>query len=292
MRRALLLLAVGVTSVGAAAPLIRLTQAPPVTTAFLRTLLGGLVLLLVVLATRRPLPRGADLRRALACGALLGVHFALWFASLTMTTVAASTVLVCTQPVFVALLAWLLLGERTPRRGVFGIGVAVLGSVGIALDATAPHGVAAEPLLGNLLALAGAVVIAGYPIVGRGMSRSVDTLAFSAVVALAAAATLALACVLTGSPLLAPSAHWPALVTLAIVPTVIGQTALNAALKLLPAAFVSGAILGEPVIATAIAWAFLQEAPGAQTLGGSALVLAGVWLLLSRIPSLSPSGPP
>lgn len=292
MRRALLLLAVGVSSVGAAAPLIRLVQAPPVTTAFLRTLIGGLVMLAMVLATRRPLPRGADLRRALACGVLLGVHFALWFASLTLTTVAASTVLVCTQPVFVALLAWLLLRERTPRRGVLGIAVAVIGSAGIALDPTAPAGIAAQPLAGNLLALAGAVVIAGYPIVARGMSRGVDTLAFSAVVALGAAATLALACLMTGSPLLEPGAHWAALVTLAIVPTVIGQTALNAALKLLPAAFVSGAILGEPVIATAIAWGFLQEAPGAQTLGGSALVLAGVWLLLSRVPALNPSDPP
>jgi drug/metabolite transporter (DMT)-like permease len=292
VRRALLLLAVGVTSVGAAAPLIRLVQAPPVTTAFLRTLIGGLVLVAMVLATRRPLPRGADLRRALACGVLLGVHFALWFASLTLTTVAASTVLVCTQPVFVALLAWLLLRERTPRRGVLGIAIAVIGCAGIALDPTEPAGIAAQPLAGNLMALAGAVVIAGYPIVARGMSRGVDTLAFSAVVALAAAATLALACLMTGSPLLEPGAHWAALVTLAIVPTVIGQTALNAALKLLPAAFVSGAILGEPVIATAIAWGFLHEAPGAQTLGGSALVLAGVWLLLSRVPALNPSDPP
>lgn len=292
MRRALLLLAVGVTSVGAAAPLIRLVNAPPVTTAFLRTLIGGLVLLALVLVGRRTLPRGADLRRALACGALLGVHFALWFASLTMTTVAASTVLVCTQPVFVALLAWLVLAEKTPRRGLVGIAVAVLGSAAIAFDLP-PHGDAgARPLLGNALALAGAIVIAGYPIVGRGMSKSVDTLAFSAVVALAAAGTLAIACLITASPLVDTEARWPALIALAIVPTVIGQTALNAALRHLPAAFVSGAILGEPVIATLVAWALLDETPGGQTLAGSGLVALGVWLLLSRVPSISRSDRP
>ena len=292
MRRALILLAIGVTSVGAAAPLIRVAHAPPVTTAFLRTLIGGLVLTVLVLLRRRPWPRGADLRRALACGGLLGVHFALWFASLVLTTVAASTVLVCSQPVFVAALAWLLLGERTPRRGLLGIGVAVVGCAAIALDLRAGPGAAAQPLVGNLLALAGAGVIAGYPIVGRGMSKGVDTLGFSAVVALSAAATLAGCCALTGSPLYCADASWPALVTLALVPTVLGQTALNAALKVLPAALVSGAILGEPVIATAIAWALLDETPGGATLAGSALVMVGVWLLLSRAPGVSRSDPP
>ncbi|OGQ12696.1 MAG: hypothetical protein A2138_11565 [Deltaproteobacteria bacterium RBG_16_71_12] len=292
MRRALILLALGVTSVGAAAPLIRLAHAPPVTAAFLRTLIGGLVLFAVVVTARRPLPRGPDLRRALACGAVLGVHFALWFASLGMTTVAASTVLVCLQPVFVAALAWLLLGERTPVRGLVGIAVAVAGSGVIALDLPGDTDAAGAPLVGNLLALAGAAVIAGYPIIARRVDQRVDTLAFSAVVSLAAAATLAVCCVLTGSPLYDADASWPALVALALVPTVIGQTALNAALKHLPAAIVSGAILGEPVIATAVAWLALHEEPGGFTLGGSALVLFGVSLLFARTAKISRSAQP
>lgn len=285
----MLLLALGVVSVGAAAPLIRLAHAAPVTAAFLRTLIGGFVLLTVVVAARRPLPRGVDLRRALVCGAVLGVHFALWFASLGLTTVAASTVLVCLQPVFVAVLAWLLLGERTQARGLVGIGVAVGGSAVIALDLPGGGDAAHAPLLGNLLALAGAAAIAGYPIIARRVDKRVDTLAFSAVVSLAAAAMLAVCCVVTGSPLYDPGASWPALLALALVPTVIGQTALNAALKHLPAVFVSGAILGEPVIATAVAWLVLHEQPGGLTLFGSALVLLGVWLLFSR--ATTPTAP-
>lgn len=280
--RALLLVAVGVLSVGAAAPLIRLAHAPPVTTAFLRTLVGGLLLLGLATALRRALPRGGDLTRALVCGVVLGVHFALWFASLTMTTVAASTVLVCIQPVFVAVLARMVLGERTHARGLVGIAVAISGCAVIALAQQSGTAADPRPTTGNLLALAGAVVIAAYPIVARRVDKRVDTLAFSAVVSLTAAATLACCCVAVGSPLYHPGANWPALLALALVPTVIGQTALNAALKHLPAAFVSGAILGEPVIATGVAWLALHEAPGAQTLGGSALVLVGVWLLFSK----------
>lgn len=276
------LLAIGVASVGAAAPLIRLTHAPPVTTAFLRTLIGGLVLLAVVLLQRRRLPRDKELRRALLCGAILGVHFALWFVSLSMTTVAASTVLVCIQPVFVAGLAAVFLHERTGARGLAGIAIAVVGAALIALDQTAGTAPAPHPIFGNALALAGAVVVAFYPIIARRQDKGTDTLAFSAVVALAAALTLALVALVIGQPLVAPDPSWPALLLLALVPTVVGQTALNAAIRHLPAPLVAGSILGEPVIATLVAWAALDEVPGTETATGALVVIVGLYLLVVR----------
>jgi drug/metabolite transporter (DMT)-like permease len=276
------LLALGVTAVGAAAPLIRLTHAPPVSAAFLRTLIGGLALLAVVVAQRRTLPHGRERVRALACGAILGLHFALWFVSLTMTTVAASTVLVCIQPVFVAALAAVLLKEHTDARGLLGIAVAVGGAALIAADGDAGHAPAPAPLLGNLLALAGALVVAFYPIVARRQHKDTDTLAFSALVALAAAVTLGAVAIVIGQPLLPQEVAWPAVLLLALIPTVIGQTALNAAIKHLPAAFVAGSILGEPVIATAAAALLLDETPGILTAVGSLIVLTGLFLLIAR----------
>jgi drug/metabolite transporter (DMT)-like permease len=289
--RAMLFVAVGVASVGAAAPLIRLTEAPAVSAAFLRTLLGGLLLLVLCAALRRPLPRGADLRRSVVCGVVLGAHFALWFASLLMTSVAASTVLVCVQPVFVAALSFVFIGERTPSRGLWGIGIAVAGAAAIAVDGPASGG-GERALWGNALALAGALVIAVYPLVARRLSPAVDTLGFSATTTLFASATLWLCCIATSSPTWSLVADgrgraavvWPAVLGLALLPTVIGQTSLNAALRVLPAAVVSGAILGEPVIAAFIAWLVFDERPGPLSLVGSAGVLAGVALLLRAAP--------
>lgn len=277
------LLATGVLSVGAAAILVRLADAPALSLSFWRTLFGGLALLVVVVALRRPLPRGEPLARALVAGALLGAHFWLWIASLDKTSVAASVVLVCLQPVFVTLFAFVLFRERTGWGAALGIAVALVGTGLIALDVPANvGGHAAERTLGNLLALAGAVAIAAYVLVGRRTAHKVDVLAYSATVSLAAAAALLVPLLLSAQPLPATPSSWGWVLALALGPQLVGHTALNAALARLPASIVSGSILGEPVIATALAWIFLEERPGPLTLAGSVVVLAGLFLLLRR----------
>lgn len=277
-------LAIGVLSVGAAAILIRKAESPALVVSFWRTLVGGLALFVVVTVLRRPLPRGTHLKRALAAGALLGAHFWLWIESLDHTTVAASVVLVCLQPVFVVLLARVLLREHTPRLAMLGIVVALAGTIPIALDSpsstTAPTGA----LFGDALALAGAIAIALYVIVGRRREKDgppVDVLAYSSVVSLVASVTLFVPLVVF-APSLTPTSNiaWAWVIALALGPQLIGHTALNAALARLPASIVSGAILGEPLIATALAWAFLDEKPGTLTIVGSAVTLVGLAMLL------------
>ena len=162
-----ILLALGVISVGAAAILIRLADAPALAVSFWRTLIGGLALFVVVKAMGRPLPRGEHLKRAIAAGVLLGAHFWLWIASLDYTSVAASVGLVCLQPVFVVVLARVFLAEATARVVVIGILVALSGTVLIALDhdETAGGGSTSSStaLLGDGLALLGAVARRASP---------------------------------------------------------------------------------------------------------------------------------
>jgi drug/metabolite transporter (DMT)-like permease len=278
-------LAIGVLSVGAAAILIRKAESPALVVSFWRTLVGGLALLVVVTALRRPLPRGTHMKRALAAGALLGAHFWLWIESLDHTTVAASVVLVCLQPVFVVIFARVLLREHTPRLAMFGIAIALAGTIPIALDS--PSGAApTAALFGDALALAGAIAIALYVIVGRRRSSEakdvpVDVLAYSSVVSVVASLTLFVP-LLVFAPAFVPTTNiaWLWVIALALGPQLIGHTALNAALAKLPASIVSGAILGEPVIATALAWLFLDEKPGALTMAGSAVTLVGLAMLL------------
>ncbi len=283
-RTGLLLLAVAVVSVGAAAVLIRLAAAPPLTAAFFRLACGAGVLGAAVALRRRPSAERTatvHVRRVVVAGVLLALHFALWIASLERTTVTASVVLVCLQPVFVAVIAWLALRERTPPRALAGIVVALVGAVAVASDGAGgpPAAGARGTLVGDVLALAGAVAIAGYVLVLR--SQRGDVLVTSAWVTTTAAAVLLPACLVAGAPLTPVSttqAGW--LLALALGPQVIGHTALNAALQRLPASMVSGSILGEPVIASGLAWLLLDERPGWRTAAGSVVTLAGVALLL------------
>jgi drug/metabolite transporter (DMT)-like permease len=98
-----------------------------------------------------------------ASGAALGAHFGFWISSLDHTSVAASVVLVSSQPMLVAILAYLLFGERTLPLSFAGILVALAGTAVIAGD----NSVGSATFLGNALALIGALTVAVYVLIGR-----------------------------------------------------------------------------------------------------------------------------
>lgn len=279
-RGALVALALGVLAVSAAAIFVRKAGAPPLAASFWRLAIASAVLMPVAFARRERGPRGRGATATIAAGAFLGLHFGTWIASLDRTSVAASVVLVCTQPVWVAILARVVLGEATPARTWAGIGVALAGVVAIAADGAG----AGNDLSGDALALGGAVAIAAYVLVGRAIRDvGIGLFMYSALVSVVGAALLLPAAIVAGEPLVGFStATWGWLVGLALIPHVLGHTLLNQALRALPAATVSGAILAEPVVSTLLAAVFLDEVPGALTIAGGAVVLGGLWLLLSR----------
>ena len=197
-RIALPAVAVGVLAVSAAAIFIRLADAPALAVAFWRNALGMLVLVPIALYRRDAFPRGRALWAGVASGVALGAHFGFWISSLDYTSVAASVVLVCTQPVFVAILAFLVFGERTSPLSFFGILVALAGTVAIASDGS----VGSATFFGNALAMVGAITVAVYVLVGRSLrTTGVGVLPYSVVVYASAAATLLPAALFAGAPL-------------------------------------------------------------------------------------------
>nr|MBA3471117.1 DMT family transporter [Herpetosiphonaceae bacterium] len=112
-----------------------------------------------------------DVLLALASGVLLALHFAAWFGSLVYTSIASSTALVATIPIFVGVASVVLLGERLPRMVVAGIGIAVVGSIVIGISDGGAGATGSNPLLGDLLALVGAAAAAGYYLFGRSVRR-------------------------------------------------------------------------------------------------------------------------
>jgi len=277
-RLALPAVVVGVVAVGSAAVLIRLAEAPALAVAFWRCALGAALLLPFALARRERFPRGRELRVGVASGVALGAHFGLWISSLDYTSVAASVVLVSTQPVFVAVLAYLLFGERTSALSLAGILLAIAGTVLIAADRSAGQ---AAPL-GNALALAGALAVAFYVLIGRSSrTGGLGVLPYSVVVYSSAALVLLAAGLAWGVRMWGfPPETWLWLWAITLGPQLMGHTVFNWALRYVEASVVSGSILAEPVIAALLAWAVLAERPGWPTLAGGAVVLLGLALLL------------
>ena len=222
-----------------------------------------------------------DERRLLClAGALLALHFVLWIASLSYTSVASSVVLVTASPLFVALSSWLLFHERLRRATFTGIAISLAGAIAIGYAGVA-HGGSA--LSGNVLALLAALAMAGYLLIGRRVRRSAGLLAYSTVVFSVAALVLLGAVVLSGTSLAGYSrATYGAVLALALVPQLVGHMSLNWALRFMPATMVTVAVLGEPVGATTLAWWVLGETPTSLEVLGGALILAGIGLAFLR----------
>jgi drug/metabolite transporter (DMT)-like permease len=284
-RFALPAVAVGVLAVSAAAIFIRLAEAPAVAVAFWRCALGAALLLPPALVRRERFPRGRDLYVAVASGVALGAHFGFWISSLDYTSVAASVVLVSTQPVFVAILAYLLFGERTSPLSFAGILAALAGTAIIAGD----DSVGSAALLGNALALVGAVTVAVYVLIGRSSrTGGIGVLPYSVVVYSAAALALLPVALALDVRLWGYSGEtWFWLWAITLGPQIMGHTVFNWALRYVEASVVSGTILAEPVVSSLLAWLILFERPGLPTILGGAVVLFGLFMLLRgyRVPS-------
>lgn len=303
---AALVLALAVFGISWAAPLIRLSTAPPLVIAAWRLVIAESVLL-VILVWRgdwrawRTLSPGDHLIAA-GAGGMLALHFWSWNASLAYTTVAASVVLVNLQPAIVAVGSAFLLHEAVTRRQALGLTVGILGAVLVAAPAmlgtgaatglatVAPFGMPPR-IFGDLLALIGAVTASLYYLAGRRLRATLDLVPYVALVyGWCTLALLALALV-RGDPLGPYGAQdWAIFAALAAGPMLLGHTGMNWALKHLPAHVVNLTVLGEPVGASLLAMLIpaIGERPDLWTIAGGALILAGaIWAL--RGPKTEPA---
>ncbi|AEH37420.1 DMT family transporter [Halopiger xanaduensis] len=275
-------LAVAVFAASTSAILVRWSGAPSSVAAFYRVLFTTAVVAPVALLRHRGefarLSR-SDLAGAVVAGVALAVHFAAWFESLNYTSVAASVTLVQTQPIFVALGAGLVLGERISRETVVGIAVAVVGAAAMSFGDAGRAPLSDATALGNALALLGAVTVAGYVLAGRSIRQRVSLFPYVTVVYAACAATLFLVVGAQGHDYVAyPAREWLLFLGMAVGPGVFGHTVVNWVLKHLESVVVSVAWLGEPVGSALLAALLLAEIPDAITVGGGLVVLGGIYV--------------
>ena len=274
------LIVLGVSAVSTSAPLIRAAAAPAFAIAFWRNAMAsGLLVPLALLRSRAEL-RGLtahERRLALFAGVLLAAHFATWIPSLSFTSVASSTALVATQPVWAALIARYR-GDRIPALGWAGIWLSV---VGAALLTGIDLHFSARALIGDLLALVGGFFAAAYVTVGAEVRRSVTTTVYTAICYAATAVLLFGLILATRTQWTGFSGRtWLAIVGLTIAAQLLGHSVFNRVLKTTSPTVVSVAILFEVAGATLLAAVFLDERPHLAALPAAVLILAGVLLTI------------
>jgi len=273
-----LLSAIGIVSF--ASILIKLAEeAPALIIATYRLALATFLLApLVLLQNRRELLSLSkqEWLLSLLSGLFLSMHFFAWVSSLKYTSVASSVVLVTTNPIFVGLGSYLILKERLHALLVAGIGLSVTGSM---LIGYGDFRAGSDVLLGDLLALTGAIMASGYLLIGRRVRQKLALLPYIFIVYGMAALILLGLSLATGQAFFGYSEEtylW--LVLLALGPQLVGHTSFNWALKYVSAATVAVAILGEPVGSTILAYLILKEGLTPLKLVGGLLIIIGIYL--------------
>ena len=277
-------LGAGVLLLSTSAIFVKLAEAPSGIIAFYRLLFT--LLFLVPALLLRPKDReqllrldSRQLKLAVVSGALLAVHWVMWFESLRYTSVASSTVLVSLQPLFSIFFGALFLQERVTKWGMAGVLLAIAGS---AVIGWGDFQISGEAFWGDVLSFASAGVISLHFLFGQMLRKELDVLPYTTVCYTASTLCLAAYALIGGQPFSGYSCQTRGcFLGLALFATVGGQCVFNLLLKYLPATAVTMGILGEPVGTIVLAFLIFGESISLQQGIGMVFILGGLWLFFS-----------
>ncbi len=277
--RLVILLVTGIMAVSCGSIFIRLANAPSLAVSAYRVCWATIIL--APFTFSGPAREWAGLSRRecyllLISGGALALHFALWIASLSYTSVASSVLLVDTTPFFIGMASQFFLGRPCHRSFWIGLAVAFIGCL-IIFQGDWSH--SQSTMKGNLLAVGGAIAVAVYMLAGARARQKLSLLAYVWPVYGTAALVLLLSCLATGTPLAGYSGESHLFMfLLGLVPQCIGHTTYNWSLRWIPPALVALISLGEPIGASLLAWLVLHEPLTPAKIAGGVVVLAGIYL--------------
>ena len=284
---AYLTLIFGVFAVSTSAIFVRLADAPSAITAFYRLFLTTLMLLPVVLLgkqQRQELKQLSAKKLGLcaAAGILLGIHYILWFESLSYTSVASSTVLVTLQPLFSITFGFLFLKEHQHRLGLIGCAIALTGSFIIGYG---DFQLNPSAFIGDVMAVLAAAVVSMYLFIGQIVRKDTSATVYSVLAFGSSSLFLAIYALIMHQPFTGYSSKtWASFIGIAIIATIMGQFIFNLLLKWVSATSISMGILGEPIGACILAWFILNEAITLRQGIGMCIILCGLTLYFLAAP--------
>lgn len=223
---------------------------------------------------------------AIAAGICLAIHFATWITSLSYTSIAASTVLVTTNPIWVGLFSWWWYKEKLTYQAILGMAIALGGGLIMAIADNDSSSSYSNVILGDFLALFGAVMSSLYIIFGsQAQRRGLNTRDYVAI------AYPTAAIILFPLPLLYRTSYfgYTPLVYLyiflmAVISQAIGHSSLNWTVRWISPTLLSLSLLFEPIVASCIGAIVFEEIPSPSLFLGGLIILLGIAIFLTTKP--------
>ena len=231
-------------------------------------------------------------------GLALALHFGSWVASLKYTTLTHSLLFVTAHPLIVVagmfFLGFMAIGVRKPTsRELAGAMIGFCGAALTLFDEGTTQGDQTVTILGDSLALLGALTVVGYIVCGRILRTWMPIFLYAFPVTLLGAVLLLPASFLVEDDFAIHGVfgwvqseffYW--FLALALIAGLLGHTGLNTCLKYLSPLVISACVTLEPVIGSFIGYVlFDTDLPGRWTWIGGAVLMVGLMLIVTAMPS-------
>lgn len=278
-RKAIIALLLGGLLISCSPILVRFAETGPIVTAFWRLALA--IIPMLILNNRmkhgvdqvKPASLG-DLAILAVPGILIGLELVVWHISLTMTSVANSTLIVNLSPIFVALGGWLFLKQKISRIFISGLVIAIFG---VLILKGGPDLSGHSSLKGDAVALGAAILYAAYILMLGFTRRRFSTSTIMLCTTISATLTiLPLALIFEMQYFPLTLFGWVVVCALAWMTQAAGQSLITFAIAWLPVAFSSLTLLIQPVVAAILAWILLSEPLSIWQICGGLIVIAGI----------------
>ena len=219
--------------------------------------------------------------RSLTAGVIYAATLSLFVGATKLTTAANAIFLQSAAPLYLLLLAPLVLHERVRRREVIYFAAVAAGVILCFVGRPVAAFTASNPALGNWLGIASglawALTLLALRRIGRDDHRNDSTVA-------AVVAGNAIAC-LAALPFALPmpqgtTAEWVTLLYLGVFQIGLAYVCLSSAIRVLPALEISLLLLLEPVLNPVWTWIVRHEEPGRWTILGGAVIVSATMIKL------------
>jgi len=270
-----LLLTVALLSVSSSAWVVRiLPDTNAITLAFWRMLLASAMVFII---SYKNVLSFVPNKKMFLAGVFLGAHFALFFRSIQLTSIAEATLLGTTAPIFTEIYGFVFQKKSPVFMVVLGLFVAFVGA-GVLVS----QGSFSETgTLGNIMAILCSIAMAFVLIVGKDIRKNVGVFEYTRWLFFFAACTLFVISLVVGVSVFSVSVEeFPWFVFLALVPTMIGHNIFYYLIKTLSTTTVAAVPLGEPVVSSLGALALFGEPVGLAVVLGGGITLFGVFLVV------------
>ncbi|WKB82367.1 DMT family transporter [Cellulophaga lytica] len=275
MKKAKVALALGVLCISIFPILVKLNLTPGVISAFYRMAVATVCIVPYVLLTKQfKITAKKPFYLAMLCGVIFGLDVAVWNIAIQESTATQATLLTNLSPVWVGVGAFFFLKDKPTNNFWFGTVIAIVGMVMLVGFKTF---VALDFNLAFCFAILSGMLYAVYMLLSKDILNKINVLTFMTTSLVASTFFLGVLSYIINEPFTGFSnAGWLVLIIQGLVCQLLAWLLISYATKHMRATRVSVSLLGQAILASFLAWLFLDEAISTQMVVGGLVLLFGI----------------